>query len=167
MRYARICRSTNGWTQPSGTNRGRGNAFPAVNGFGFEEWIMATPTMNSGSLQGLRLGFIQGYKRQKPGFIDDVTLYYMDDQGNRISAISISNCRRLSPSEATQGYTYYTASGFVTIMHQQLASLNLNAPPNTWGLDVFNVVFNPEDATLLMPQQNCASGHTYYTHLYR
>lgn len=169
MRYARICPNTNGWSCPSNGSKGGKNSFPGINGFGFEEWLLGCPIIHGGNLNGLRVGFIQAYKGQKESFQDDVTLYYLDSQLNRISAIKINQCRRLTQQEAALIFSQYNTLGnsFISTMKAQIARLNLIFPQNLQPLDIFNVVFNPNSAFLLNPQIPCSNGHTYYTHLYK
>lgn len=169
MRYARVCTNTNGWRHPSNGSKGGKNSFPGQNGFGFEEWLLGCPIIQGNYLNGMQVGFIQAYKKQNPNFQDDITLYYLDSQLNRISAIQINQCRRLTQQESAYVVAQYSASnnGFMSTMKNQLANLNLNFPQNLQPLDMFNVVFNPNSAFLVSPQKLCPRGHTYYTHLYR
>ena len=150
MRYARICPNTNGWKSPSGGDKHTGTGFPAVYGFGFDEWLLGTPVIQSGNFKGYRAGFIQGFKGQPDGFSTDVSCYWLDGSKPKIGfmAIVIEGCKKLSDEDALAIGREYKKAKFFDSMNMQLDTLNLRPPVIADPLDVFNVVFRPEDIQL-------------------
>lgn len=170
MRYARICPNTNGWTSPSGGEKWSRLSFPGLNGFGFDEWLLGTPPITTGRFAGYKAGFIQGFRTRAPGFVTDVSCYWIDGAAPRQShfALVILNCQKLSPTDALDIRAQYTAGGFIQSMAQ---SLNVLHPPlnpifPADPLDMFNVVFEDGAATLIVPPHPVTNRGFQYTRLF-
>ena len=155
MRYARICPNTNGWKSPSGGGKYTGTGFPADYGFGFDEWLLDTPVIQSGAFMGRTAGFIQGFNMRglEAGFITDVSLFWLDGSQprNAYTAIEIKRCEKLSDQDALAIGREYKQAGFFDRMNGHLAGLGLRPPVIADPLDVFNVVFWPEAVKLVQP----------------
>ena len=166
MRYARICPNTNGWMSPSGGVKYTGQGFPAVYGFGFDEWLRGTPVIESGAFKGRAAGFIQGFNMRglDAGFVTDVSLFWLD--GNRprnaYTAIEIKHCKKLSDQDALAIGREYKRAGFFNQMNRHLVGLGLRPPVIADPLDVLNVVFSPDAIQLVQPNTlSPVSGHRY------
>ena len=170
MRYARICPNTNGWKSPSGGQKWSRLSFPGLNGFGFDEWVLGTPTIRAGPFAGYKAGFIQGFRRYQPGTTEDVSCYWIDGAAPRRShlAIVILNCQKLSESDALAIRSEYAAAGFIRQMTSDLIGLNppvrRTFPPAP--LDMFNVAFKEQDVTLVSSPQSFRNRGYQYDRLF-
>ena len=168
MRYARICPNTNGWMSPSGGDKHTGKGFPADYGFGFDEWLLGMPIIPSGNFKGYKAGFIQGFKGKKEGFITDVSCYWLDGSKPKIAyvAIVIKDCQKLGDQEAFDIGQKYKEAHFFDSMSGHLDKLKLRPPVIADPLDVFNVVFRPEDIKLVPPNTPFKASGVHYGILY-
>ena len=170
MRYARICPNTNGWRSPSGPHKWSPGSFPGINRFGFDEWLLGTPVIQSGNFKGRRAAFIQGFNMRgiRAGFFADVSLFWLD--GNRprnaYTAIKINHCEKLSDQDALAIGREYKRAGFVNQMNRHLVGLGLRPPVIADPLDVFNVVFSPDAIQLVQPNTLSPVGGHRYSNLY-
>lgn len=153
MRCARICPNTNGWKSPSGGDKYTGEGFPADYGFGFDEWLLGTPVIQSGAFKGRAAGFIQGFNMHglNAGFITDVSIFWLDGSQprNAYTAIEIKCCEKLSDQHALAIGREYKQANFFDQMNGHLVGLGLRPPVIADPLDVFNVVFWPENVQLI------------------
>lgn len=168
MRYARICPNTNGWKSPSGGDKYTGKGFPAAYGFGFDEWLLGMPIIRGEDFKGYRAGFIQGFKGKPDGLITDVSCYWLDGSKPKIGfmAMVIKNCQKLSDEDAVAIGREYKKAKFFDSMNMQLDTLKLRPPVIADPLDVFNVVFRPEDIQLAQPNTPFKANGVHYGILY-
>jgi hypothetical protein len=114
------------------------------------------------------IGFVQAFRRQKPGFITDVDLFVIDQAKNRLKVGEIKNCRRLTNNEANSLHTLFQNTGVLASMQTQLSTFapaypSLAAQP---AEEVINVAYAKSDISF---QANATPvGHTYsrYSILY-
>ena len=170
MRYARICPNTNGWKSPSGGDKYTGQGFPGTYGFGFDEWLLDTPVIQSGAFKGRKAGFIQGFNMRsiQAGFFSEVSLFWLDGSQprNAYTAIEIKRCEKLSDQDALAIGREYKRAGFFDQMNGHLVGLGLCPPVIADPLDVFNVVFWPGDVQLVQPNTPFTATGVRYGILY-
>ncbi len=151
---ARLCWNTNGWRAPSGeAARSEGSGtYAAVNGFGHEEWLFR----NEWLLDGWRYSFLQPVNDSRAKLLRaaepfDVRLWAMDGQKFWVGAIE--NCEILTEAQASWAIEQYSAVGWLERMRKEVEGIEGNAAEiaTTVGSQVFNIRFQPEQATLLQP----------------
>jgi hypothetical protein len=101
-------------------------------------------------------------------FFADVSLFWLD--GNRprkaYTAIKIKHCEKLSDQDALAIGREYKRAGFFNQMNGHLAGLGLRPPVIADPLDVFNVVFKPDDVQLVQPNTPFNASGVHYGILY-
>lgn len=173
MRKARVCPNSNLWNSPSGGWKGSPNTFPGNSGFGFDEWLTAhsmrspLPWMKPNT--DYYIAFIQAYKKQRPGFRDDLELFTINPNGTRLLVGTIKDCVRLSHSEAASLHTALVHSGAITLMqgfvnrycprHQPLHLM----PPE----EMINACFESTMINFQQPPIPTHHNHSRYSILYR
>ena len=112
------------------------------------------------------VGFIQAFKDQKPGICYEVGCYWLDDKKQAHLAIQIKQCQKIDDSELLKVCREYIKDEFTIKMDDHLRSLGLCAPVRCDPLEVFNVVFKPDDIQLIVPPSISPVSHHRYSKLY-
>ena len=173
MRKARVCPNSNLWNSPSGGWKGSKNTFPGKTGFGFDEWLTAHQIQNA--LPWMKpnidysIAFIQSYKKQRPGFRDDLELFTIDPHGTRLLVGSIQDCVRLSAFEAASLRATLNANGALALMQNIVNQyypahqpLNFIQPE-----DMINACFESSMIQFHQTPNSVQHSHSRYSILYR
>lgn len=173
MRKARVCLNSNLWNSPSGGWKGSLNTFPGNSGFGFDEWLTAHPMRSP--LPWMKpntdyyISFIQSYKKQRPGFRDDIELFTIDPNGTRLIVGEIKDCIRLNQSETVLLHSALMLSGKIANMQAIInrysfrhQSLHLMPPE-----DLINVCFESSMINFQKTPIPAHYSHSRYSILYR
>ncbi|UVT20638.1 MAG: hypothetical protein H8K03_01590 [Nitrospira sp.] len=150
---ARVCWNTKNWIQPSGdaSESEADGTYASENGFGHEEWLFNFQWM----IDGWKHGFLQPINRsiQKlKGSNINLRLFTITADRNRQYIGEINRCTVLNDAQASDAVRIYKKSGWLSQMRRQIHAVSgdtsaLQCSP----LELFNIRFKPEDATLYAP----------------
>ena len=173
-RFCRICWNANRWLSPSGGAKRESGTHAEEKGFGYDEWL-ANPAFRVGRY---RYAFLQPFSGQKPGLlVRSVVLYTLaasDSPRKRYVVGNISNCERLSESEAAAVVSHLKRQGVIRRMQKTVEALSLTGHARVDiaskpAIDIINVRFLPEDLTLFRSRRPAPSQVDRFDHysLYR
>lgn len=175
-RYARVCPNGITWQHPDDGNKGGiGTTFPGTYGFGFEEWLGRDWVWNGPRFAGMdpdpaidyHCGFIQAFRRQRENIAhDDVELFIIDGNRNRVAVGHIRQCTRLNAAELVDVFNTYAQQGWLATMQTELAAANRAAIQHHHAIryphqlanmghapgEIFNVYFRVNDIDFPQPQ---------------